>query len=276
MGRYGKESESWWGMVVAGLWALVMVMTFTVRGGLGAATPTTIAPPEMSATILPPYPMAVTVTTREAVGGQPSPLLSIAQARRWRGPEAITLTGWVTVPSGQFASAMLDQGFALQDQSGGLYISTQELTDFAVGEQIRVVGTVGDDGHGQRILQLRGWQRLPPAPAAMARMSGGTLTPMPIAGAQDLEGQLVAVQGRVSRPLVVDAPYGDRLWLADDSGEVQIYMPRSTHLRPEELPFLTPGQPLQVTGLISQYDGNHEVIPRFHQDLQPRAIADGD
>jgi hypothetical protein len=275
---------------VAGFWAWLMVMTFTVSGGLGAIvadwslgtiTPSfspaamvpgdpslTIAPPETPAVIFSPFSAAFAVTPREAPEEQPGISLSIAQARRWTGT-AVTLVGWVTVPSGQFASAMLDQGFALQDESGGLYISTQEATDFAVGEQIRVVGTVGDDGHGQRILQLHEWQRLPQTTEAISGMPAMPSGLMSVAAAQDLGGQLVTVQGRVSRPLVTDAPYGDRLWLADDSGEVQIYMPCSTDIRPEKLSFLEPGQPLQVTGLISQYDGNHEVIPRFTQDLQP-------
>jgi hypothetical protein len=284
---------------VAGFWAWLMVMTFTVSGGLGAivvgvAAPTgldcspgaiaptpspaamvpgdpslTIAPPETPAVIFSSFSAAFAVTPREAPEEQPGISLSIAQARRWTGTAAVTLVGWVTVPSGQFASAMLDQGFALQDESGGLYISTQDATDFAVGEQIRVVGTVGDDGHGQRILQLHEWQRLPQTTEAISGMPAVPSGLMSVAAAQDLGGQLVTVQGRVSRPLVTDAPYGDRLWLADDSGEVQIYMPRSTDIRPEKLSWLEPGQPLQVTGLISQYDGNHEVIPRFTQDLQP-------
>jgi hypothetical protein len=176
---------------VAGFWAWLMVMTFTVSGGLGAivvgiAAPTgldgspgtiaagervgamvpgdpslTIAPPETPAVIFSSFSAAFAVTPWEAPEEQPGISLSIAQARRWTGTAAVTLVGWVTVPSGQFASAMLDQGFALEDESGGLYISTQETTDFAVGERVRVVGTVGDDGHGQRILQLHEWQRLP-------------------------------------------------------------------------------------------------------------------
>jgi hypothetical protein len=270
-------------MAVAGFWAWLMVMTFTVSGGLGAIvadwslgtitpsfSPAAMVPWDPSLIIaLPETPNAVTVTTQKASGEQPGTPITIAQARRWTGTAAVTLVGWVTVPSGQFASAMLDQGFALQDESGGLYISTQEATDFAVGEQIRVVGTVGDDGHGQRILQLHEWQRLPQTTEAISGMPAVPSGLMSVAAAQDLGGQLVTVQGRVSRPLVTDAPYGDRLWLADNSGEVQIYMPRSTDIRPEKLSWLEPGQPLQVTGLISQYDGNHEVIPRFTQDLQP-------
>ena len=284
-------------MVVAGLWAWVLVMTLTVSGGLGAIVADwslgtiapsfspmamvpwdqslTIAPPAPPATVLPSFPAAVTVTPRATPGEQPGTSLSIAQARRWRGTAAVTLVGWVTVPSGQFASAMLDQGFALQDESGGLYISTQEATDFAVGERVRVVGTVGDDGHGQCVLQLRGWERLPQSAETRAGMPAVPSGLMSIAAAQDLGGQLVTVQGRISRPLVTDAPYGDRLWLADDSGEVQIYIPRSTDIRPEALSFLEPGQPLQVTGLISQYDGNHEVIPRFRQELQPLETVSG-
>jgi hypothetical protein len=268
---------------VAGFWAWLMVMTFTVSGGLGAIvadwslgtitpsfSPAAMVPGDPSLIIaLPETPNAVTVTTQGSVWGATGYPHHDCPGSAVDGNRSRHSRGWVTVPSGQFASAMLDQGFALQDESGGLYISTQEATDFAVGEQIRVVGTVGDDGHGQRILQLHEWQRLPQTTEAIPGMPAVPSGLMSVAAAQDLGGQLVTVQGRVSRPLVTDAPYGDRLWLADNSGEVQIYMPRSTDIRPEKLSFLEPGQPLQVTGLISQYDGNHEVIPRFTQDLQP-------
>lgn len=36
----------------------------------------------------------------------------------------VTVTGRITVTSGQFESASFDKGFALQDPEGGIYVST--------------------------------------------------------------------------------------------------------------------------------------------------------
>jgi DNA/RNA endonuclease YhcR with UshA esterase domain len=91
-----------------------------------------------------------------------------------------------------------------------------------------------------------------------------------IASAKDLDGSLVTVHGTLTQALVDDAPYGDRLWLSDETGTVQIYVPRSTGIHPAQLPWLKPGQSLQVTGLSSEYDGNDEVIPRDRSDLVNR------
>jgi hypothetical protein len=38
----------------------------------------------------------------------------------------VTVTGRVTVTSGQFESASFDRGFALQDSEGGIYVSTDQ------------------------------------------------------------------------------------------------------------------------------------------------------
>lgn len=241
-------------MAVMWIWGLMLWL------GWGAIAPvypaTAILPPSA---VLADFAAAIApVETLQSVGERP-----IAQARQQMGA-VVTVTGWVTVPRGQFSSAMLDQGFALADASGGLYVSTDEPVEIAVGDALTVTGTMGDDGHGQRILVLKTWRRLP-------SVSPGSLPPPRPSTTQqagDLDGQLVTVTGTVSRGLVDDGPYGDRLWLADDSGEIQIYLPRSTHIEPHTLPYLQPGQRLQVTGFSSQYDGSDEVIPRFPLDLQ--------
>jgi uncharacterized protein YdeI (BOF family) len=195
--------------------------------------------------------------------------LSIGQARQMPDGIEVTVTGRVTVTSGQFESASFDRGFALQDSAGGIYVSTNQVTDLQVGETVTVTGTLQDDGHGQRIIQMTTEERRDRATQVV------TAKPVSIAAAKHLDGSLVSVHGTLVRALVDDAPYGDRLWIADDTGTVQIYIPRSTKIAPAELSFLKPGQTLQVTGLSSEYDGSDEVIPRDRQDLVPGAAASG-
>lgn len=186
----------------------------------------------------------------------------ISQARHLPNGAAVTVTGNVTVPSGVFGSANLDAGFAIQDVTGGIYITTDTPQPLRLGETVQVTGQLQDDGHGQRTLQLTDWYRsqrpiLPMSPLATSAEQAGKF----------LDGQLVTVTGQIAKPLKDDAPYGDRLWIQDETGEIQIYMPKSTGIAPAELAFLKVGQSIQVTGLSSQYDDNDEVMPRSRADI---------
>jgi uncharacterized protein YdeI (BOF family) len=189
-------------------------------------------------------------------------ITALARARTLPLGTEVALEGIVTVPSGQFASANLDQGFAIQDPSGGIYIRSDRNLGLQMGETVTVGGTVQDDDHGQRILRLGQWQRRDRPRSVIAP----PIVPIKTASTQ-LDGQLVKVQGTIVRPLVEDAPYGDRLWIEDPTGIVQIYIPKSTAINPARLRFLQPGKSIQVTGLSSQYDGNDEVIPRTLADI---------
>lgn len=186
----------------------------------------------------------------------------IDQARHQPNGAEVTIAGNVTVPSGAFASANLDQGFAIQDVTGGIYVTTPDSLALSLDETITVTGQLQDDGHGQRMLKLRAWHRselplLPMSPRLTSAQQAG----------QFLDGRLVTVRGEIVKPLKDDAPYGDRLWLKDDTGEIQIYIPKSTGIAPWELTNLAIGQKVQVTGLSSQFDGNNEVMPRSRDDI---------
>ncbi|NEQ45681.1 MAG: hypothetical protein F6K00_19915 [Leptolyngbya sp. SIOISBB] len=186
----------------------------------------------------------------------------IDQARHLPNGAAVTVTGNVTVPSGTFGSANLDAGFAIQDVTGGIYVTTDTLQPLRLGETVQVTGQLQDDGHGQRMLRLTDWYRsqrplLPMSPLLASAEQAGKI----------LDGQLVTVKGEIVKPLKEDAPYGDRLWIQDETGEIQIYIPKSTGIAPEELLYLEVGQKIVVTGLSSQFDDNDEVMPRSRADI---------
>ena len=199
---------------------------------------------------------------KTAIAGPPR--FTIDQARQQADGVEVSIAGVVTVPSGWFRSANLDQGFALQDVTGGLYITTDQPLPLSLGDSVAVSGILGNDGHGQRWVRLKAWQR---RERSLSIVVPKTVSAQ-VAG-QQMDGQLVTVRGQIVRSLQDDAPYGDRLWIADDSGEIQIYMPKSTQIKPAELAFLQMGQTIEVTGLSSQFDNNDEVIPRRRADIQP-------
>ena len=57
----------------------------------------------------------------------------------------------VRIPTGRAASAP-DQGFAIQDRTGGIFVSVEEDLGFAPRQQVRVTGELADDGFGLLIL----------------------------------------------------------------------------------------------------------------------------
>jgi uncharacterized protein YdeI (BOF family) len=189
--------------------------------------------------------------------------LPIEQARQQPDGTAVIIEGIITVPSGRFASSNLDQGFALQDDSGGIYISTDQQTGLEMGEEVEVRGILADDGHGQRIVQLDTWEQRDRSPQLIAPQGVSVKV-----AATQLDGTIVTVRGTVSRSRVPDGAYGDRLWLQDATGEIQIYIPKSTHIEPQFLTALQPGQSLEVTGFSSQFDGQDEVMPRQDDDIR--------
>src|SRR4051812_25199310 len=69
---------------------------------------------------------------------------SIAQARALPLGTVVRIDGSVTVRSGAFSSSTFDQGFAIQDKSGGIYVSTSDNLGFAPRQQVRVTGTLAD------------------------------------------------------------------------------------------------------------------------------------
>src|ERR1700750_1095382 len=58
-------------------------------------------------------------------------VISIAEARSLPPNTVVTVDGSVTVPSGAFSSSTGDQGFAIQDHTGGIYVSVADNLGFA-------------------------------------------------------------------------------------------------------------------------------------------------
>ena len=190
-------------------------------------------------------------------------VVTIAEARGVDDDAVVTVEGNVSVAPGAFASAMGDQGFALQDDTGGLYVKLDEALDFDVGQRVRVTGTIGEQA------QLR---IVTAVPADVATLDGGEApTPREVTTgevAEPVEGLLVEVQGAVTQTFQDDSPYGYKLAVDDGSGEVQIFV----HIQPDTdaapLQQLIVGDAVRVVGLAAQYETTYEVAPRTAADLE--------
>lgn len=193
-------------------------------------------------------------------------VLSIAEARSLPAGTVVTVKGSVTVPSGDFASSTFDQGFGLQDETGGIYVSTADNSNLNFHRRVLVTGVVGDDGFGLLVLR-------PASLADVVALGGASPVEPTVLATGDVseatEGLLVEVTGVLSRPIVNDLPYGYQVFIDDGSGETQVFIPASTGINPFKIPFIEAGAAFTAVGYSGQFLGQYEVLPRHRGDIRP-------
>lgn len=192
-------------------------------------------------------------------------VISIADARDEPLGTVVTVEGWVTVPSGVFSSSTFDQGFGIQDETAGIYVSTADNPNLHLFRKVRVTGVLADDGFNQLVLRpasLAGVQKLPGA----ARVDPEEAATGDIG--EDTEGSLMKITGTVSRPIVNDLPFGYQVFVNDGSGETQIFIPASTGINPFTIPFIQLGARITAVGFSAQFLAQYEILPRHRLDLR--------
>jgi hypothetical protein len=190
-----------------------------------------------------------------------SPTISIAEARSLPLGTVVTIDGAVTVPSGAFSSSTFDQGFAIQDRTGGIYVSTPDNLGFAPRQQVRVTGTLADT-------VLPGLLVLVDVTAVKAHGAGPKVQPLPVDTGdvgEATEGSIVRITGTITQPIVNDLPFGFIIVVNDGSGEVNVFVCASTGI---DVSGLSQGQTIEVTGFSGQFADHFEVDPRFQQDIR--------
>ena len=198
-----------------------------------------------------------------AQAGPSHPVVSIAQARSLPLGTVVAVEGTATTPSGAFESSFFDRGFAIQDRSAGIYVSTAVDLGVAPRDRVRVTGVLRDSA-GLRIL-------VPADPAAVrVRGKGTAVRPKPLttgAVGEATEGLLVRVVATITRPPAQDGVYGYKFSVDDGSGELTIFVNTQTGI---DLTGLAVGHTVRVTGFSSQYDTHYEIDPRFPDDIAVR------
>lgn len=199
-----------------------------------------------------------------SVAANPLFALSIENARLLPLGTIVTVEGGVTTYSGSYATSTFDQGFAIEDHTAGIYVSTADNPILEVGQKVRVTGALADDGFGQLVIKpasladvdlLFGIRLVHPERTRTGDVGEGT------------EGLLVRVHGAITR-ITGDLPYGYKVYIDDGSGEIQIFMSASTAINPYRIPFIEVGEEIEVVGLSSQFLAEYEVMPRFRTDVR--------
>lgn len=187
--------------------------------------------------------------------------ITIAEARALPLGTVVTIDGVVTVPSGAFSSSTFDQGFAIQDRTGGIYVSVPDNLGFEVRQQVRVTGRLADT-------VLPGLLVLVDVTAIKSHGRGPKVRPLPVATGdvgEDTEGELVTITGTITQPIVNDLPFGFIIFINDGSGEVHSFVCASTGI---DVSGLSPGQTVEITGFSGQFANDFEVDPRTQDDIR--------
>ena len=173
-------------------------------------------------------------------------VIPIAEARSLPLGTVVTIDGSVTVPSGAFNSSTFDEGFAIQDHTGGIYVSVPANHGFGLRQQVRVTGQLADT-------VLPGLLVLINVTDIKAHGTGPKVQALPVAtGAlgEGTEGKLVRIRATISQPILNDLPYGYQIFVNDGSGEVHVFVCASTGI---DVSGLSEGQTIEVTGFSGQY-----------------------
>lgn len=195
-----------------------------------------------------------------SLSAQAPKYIPIAAARA-QASGNVSVMGLVTVPSGDFRSSSEDNGFAVQDQTGGIWVSVKKNPDLKLGQRVLITGLLGISAGKLQIVPAdpNGIQSLPDKNLRVATGQVGKYT----------LGFIVTIEGTITdQGVVADPPYGWKLWLDDGSGAAQVYLNASTNIDPNA-PYFKAGRALRVTGFGNQYDTAYEVDPRSKSDVVP-------
>jgi hypothetical protein len=189
-----------------------------------------------------------------------SEAIDIAAARRMPLGSVVTVEGSVTVPSGTFSSSSFDEGFAIQDETGGIYVSVADNLGIALRKEVRVTGQLVDSF---------GLLTLVPAADSdvKVRGRGEPVEPRWVhtgrVGAAN-QGELVEVIGTITQPIVPDPPFGSKFFVDDGSGQIRVFVNASTGI---DVSRLAAGQLVRVIGFSSAFV-DAEIDPRFAGDIR--------
>ncbi|MFI4914759.1 MAG: hypothetical protein ACHQAR_06170 [Steroidobacterales bacterium] len=178
--------------------------------------------------------------------------MPVAAARQLAQSTQVTVEGMVTVASGT-----LDDGFAVQDGSGGIYVTRTIGTPVKPGQRARVSGTLVAPNQQVAIdpatIEFLGTGSVP-APPEVKTGAVGPAT----------DGRLIAVRGKVAGDVIDDQPWGCKVYVNDGSGQLLVFIAAATRI---DVNVFRTAQPLRVIGFSGRYERHAELLPRAQSDI---------
>jgi len=187
----------------------------------------------------------------------PGPVfVTIAETKIMATETIVTVEGQVTASPGIFA----EKSFYIQDSTAGTLVYLREgdvqptVASLSEGDRVRVTGQLWDY-YDEREIRVAG-------PGDIQRVGAGEpLEPTMIkTGEVDEahEGLLAQIVGEIT------GWERSALYLDDGSGEARIYVKAATGI---ERPWVERGEIYSVVGIVSQYQEEHELLPRYQSDI---------
>ncbi len=191
--------------------------------------------------------------------------IPIASARAQPEKAEVSVEGIAIVAAGTF-----DKGFALQDPTGGIYVTDAMGNAIKPGDRVRVSGKI-----------LFPSKEIWLAPTTVVVESSGTPPPpREVATGKvgtDTEGSLIVVEGKITSKVKRDWPWGWKFTINDGSGELLVFVSATTKM----MIFISPttkvkvdklrkGQQIRITGFSGRYEDHTEILPRVQDDIVVR------
>lgn len=189
------------------------------------------------------------------------PIIPIENAKKLSLGTPVTIEGTVTVASGTFRSSFDDEGFQIQDKTGGMYITIKKDLHLTVGQKIRLSGKLTETALKFQIIEtdengiqvLSGSARIRPSTIETGKINDLTI------------GKLIKTVGTVTKPVDEVAPYGFRVSVDDGTGEIIAYVSTSTGVLPKEF---VVGQRVELTGVAGKFNQRYQIYPRSPADVE--------
>jgi hypothetical protein len=178
--------------------------------------------------------------------------MPVAAARERTPGTAVTVEGVATVASGTF-----DGGFALQDSSGGIYVTRALDRAVSAGDRVRVSGKLAAPNNQLAIEPVSIGLTGPGSAPGPQEVATGIVGPA-------TEGRLIAVHGKVAREIENDPPWGWKIYLDDGSGPLLVFVSAKTKI---DVSGVRAGQLLRAVGFSGRYERHTELLPRMPDDV---------
>jgi len=188
-------------------------------------------------------------------------LISIENAKKLVLGTEVTIEGSVTVASGTFGSSFSDEGFQVQDKTGGMYITIKTDPHLTLGQRVRLTGKLTETPLKFQIIETD---------ENRIQVLSGTTLPKPVAIAtgkisERTIGKLIKIAGTVTKAVDEIPPYGFRFSVDDGTGETIVYVSTSTGISSKQMVL---GKRVELIGVAGEFNHRFQIYPRSPADVK--------
>ncbi|RLF30766.1 MAG: hypothetical protein DRM98_06375 [Thermoplasmata archaeon] len=175
--------------------------------------------------------------------------MDIEKARELLG-ETVSIKGVVTAPPGIFR----DDVMYIQDSTAGIKVYSRVLNDLDIklGDVVRIEGVI--DRYYENIeIKFLKTEKI----SILGNETPYSLS-LSIKEAKNREGSFIAIEGTVTKV------YRNKFFIRDESDEIIVYIDKDTGISIS----VKTGDRVKISGVISQYKEDIEILPRYDEDIQ--------